>query len=99
MSDCSAFLAQKYARTGGKKNSPQEVVPKLRSIFFFSRKTNFPGRHVSCPKYLLGFGAVLAAGLTELLVWLSKDIFWILMKSSLATKLEISDAYVGLIIS
>ena len=33
----------------------------------------------------------LSNWLTELLVWLSRDIFWIFMMPSLATKLEVSD--------
>lgn len=79
------------------KNSPQEAVPRLISFllffFFFQQNSKFPQKAYFMYTYtnVCWVFEHLSNWLTELLVWLSRDIFWIFMMPSLATKLEVSD--------
>lgn len=75
------------------KNSPQEAVPRLISFFFKKQKSKFPQKayFIYTNINVCWFFEHLSNWLTELLVWLSRVIFWIFMMPSLATKFEVSD--------
>lgn len=67
----SFWLRNMQERWG--KHSPQETS-KTEGFFV---EESFTRRYVSCHKCkcLLGVGSLLAAGLTELFLWLNRDIF------------------------
>lgn len=82
-------LAQEYARTSGEKIAHK----RLFLFFFFKQKSKFPQKayFIYTNINVCWFFEHLSNWLTELLVWLSRDIFWIFMMPSLATKFEVSD--------